>query len=102
MSTVVLYCWCHSDSASVLLYFTLMKSSPSTLQFLHCFFQYFILMFSQKENETGHKLHTECLSVFLSSTLTWVISFEPYRDFIFGMHTELMKPFQLTTKSMTL
>ena len=22
MSTVVLYCWCHSDSASVLLYFT--------------------------------------------------------------------------------
>ena len=26
MSTVVLYCWCHSDSASVLLYFTLMHS----------------------------------------------------------------------------
>ena len=24
MSTVVLYCWCHSDSASVLLYFTLL------------------------------------------------------------------------------
>ena len=23
MSTVVLYCWCHNDSASVLLYFTL-------------------------------------------------------------------------------
>ena len=23
MSTVVLYCWCHSDSTSVLLYFTL-------------------------------------------------------------------------------
>ena len=23
MSTVVLYCWCHSDSASVLLYFTI-------------------------------------------------------------------------------
>ena len=22
MSTLVLYCWCHSDSASVLLYFT--------------------------------------------------------------------------------
>ena len=26
MSTVVLYCWCHSDSASVLLYFTLKPS----------------------------------------------------------------------------
>ena len=25
MSTVVLYCWCHSDSASVLLYFTSRK-----------------------------------------------------------------------------
>ena len=25
MSTVVLYCWCHSDSASVLLYFTLYR-----------------------------------------------------------------------------
>ena len=25
MSTVMLYCWCHSDSASVLLYFTLNK-----------------------------------------------------------------------------
>ena len=33
MSTVVLYCWCHSDSASVFLYFTthphLFKQSPS-------------------------------------------------------------------------
>ena len=25
MSTVVLFCWCHSDSASVLLYFTLLQ-----------------------------------------------------------------------------
>ena len=25
MSTVVLYCWCHSDSASVLLYFSMLK-----------------------------------------------------------------------------
>ena len=24
MSTVVLYCWCHSDSASVRLYFTIL------------------------------------------------------------------------------
>ena len=28
MSTVVLYCWCHSDGASVLLYFTFI--GPST------------------------------------------------------------------------
>ena len=26
MSTVVLYCWCHSDSASVLLYFTCLQT----------------------------------------------------------------------------
>ena len=32
MSTVVLYCWCHSDSASVLLYFTLKKSYLSYIQ----------------------------------------------------------------------
>ena len=37
MSTVVLYCWCHSDSASVLLYFTLSndKGSGSSIKFLH-------------------------------------------------------------------
>ena len=29
MSTVVLYCWCHSDSASVLLYFTFQKRRES-------------------------------------------------------------------------
>ena len=29
MSTVVLYCWCRSDSASVLLYFTLIFSVVS-------------------------------------------------------------------------
>ena len=32
MSTVVLYCWCHSDSASVLLYFTFNSSCQSLLQ----------------------------------------------------------------------
>ena len=32
MSTVVLYCWCHSDSASVLLYFTFGKSKSNTYQ----------------------------------------------------------------------
>ena len=32
MSTVVLYCWCHGDSASVHLYFTLNKSLLNMLQ----------------------------------------------------------------------
>ena len=30
MSTVVLYCWCHSDDASVLLYFTLLFESEDS------------------------------------------------------------------------
>ena len=38
MSTVVLYCWCHSDSASVLLYFTLM-----------CTFVYQIVLNTEEE-----------------------------------------------------
>ena len=29
MSTVVLYCWCHSDGASVLMYFTLIYTSTT-------------------------------------------------------------------------
>ena len=32
MSTVVLYCWCHSDSASVLLYFILFYSETKVWQ----------------------------------------------------------------------
>ena len=32
MSTVVLYCWCHSDSASVLLYFTLFLNCSWTFE----------------------------------------------------------------------
>ena len=36
MSTVVLYCWCHSDSASVLLYFTcLCQVSLNSIQRFH-------------------------------------------------------------------
>ena len=33
MSTMVFYCWCHSDSASVLLYFTLLiyKKIPTSI-----------------------------------------------------------------------
>ena len=34
MSTVVLYCWCHRYSASVLLYFTSMTYCPLIIQFL--------------------------------------------------------------------
>ena len=45
-----------------------------------------------------------CLSVCLLSTLTFAITFELKRggDFIFSMHTPLMKPFQMTPRSMTL
>ena len=45
-----------------------------------------------------------CLSVCLLSTLTFAITFELKRggDFIFGMHTPPMKPFQMTPRSMTL
>ena len=32
MSTVVLYCWCHGDSASVLLYFTFVLGSGSLMR----------------------------------------------------------------------
>ena len=35
MSTVVLYCWCHSDSASVLLYFTLVCYGESPSDTIH-------------------------------------------------------------------
>ena len=42
-----------------------------------------------------------CLSVCLLSTLTFAITFRD-RDFIFGMHTPLMTPFQMTPMSMTL
>ena len=46
-STVVLYCWCHSDSASVLLYFTLyilVKISRLPLDFVNrkCFGVHYI------------------------------------------------------------
>ena len=45
-----------------------------------------------------------CLSVCLLSTLTFAITFEFKRggDFIFSMHTPLIKPFQMTPRSMTL
>ena len=36
MSTVVLYCWCHSDSASVLLYFILYSTWQDSCQGAKC------------------------------------------------------------------
>ena len=63
MSTVVLYCWCHSHSASVLLYFTLLLRSSTfhkynvhhvlnlhygcTFIFIHCSIE--------------HRQHQKCL-----------------------------------------
>ena len=35
MSTVVLYCWCHSDGASVLSYFTFQNMTISAESFNH-------------------------------------------------------------------
>ena len=43
-----------------------------------------------------------CLFVCLLSTLTFAITFVRDKDFIFGMHTPLMTPLQLTPRSMTL
>ena len=42
MSTVVLYCWCHSDSASVLLYFTQIQ----IMHILHKLFNFVLNMTS--------------------------------------------------------
>ena len=40
MSTMVLYCWCHSNSASVLLYFTLFRIDNYISQFRHFEYSY--------------------------------------------------------------
>ena len=60
MSTVVLYCWCHSDSASVLLYFTFLShlfplpcgaGSTGSTQVLLCLFSWWRNRNNEKKKE---------------------------------------------------
>ena len=56
MSTVVLYCWCHSDSASVLLYFTLLRPQVhkiATFRYTLKALTHHIFSIIVKENQTS-------------------------------------------------
>ena len=83
--------------------------------YTYCLRQY-LFIYAPGSNDQGHIVFVlsvclffvclfVCLSVCLLSTLTFAITFELKRgngDFIFSMHTPLMKPFQMTPRSMTL
>ena len=68
----------------------------------NAFLSFDILFYAPVSNNQGHIVFV--LSVCLLPTLTFTITFWTVRDrdFIFGMHTQLMMPFQMTQRSMTL
>ena len=59
MSTVVLYCWCHSDSASVLLYFTFTNDLATDIISKYVFFLWksWILYASSLKNMLHNALY---------------------------------------------
>ena len=67
MSTVVLYCWCHSDSASGLLYFTLYVIS---LPFYPKFNRASSASYSNRHSEVSHQLGSNLPSS--SQSNVWV------------------------------
>ena len=54
-----------------------------------------------ESNDRGHTVSIQ-LSTFLGSAVNFNFTITRDRDFIFGMHTQLMTPFQKTPRSMTL
>ena len=82
---------------------------------MHCLGCSGIFIYAPGSNDQGHIVFvlsvclvffclSVCLPICLLSTLTFAITFELKRggDFIFSMHTPLIKPFQMTPRSMTL
>ena len=52
MSTLVLYCWCQSDSASVLLYFTLQLEPPKTIEKKFGYKKYISILHEKQSSPT--------------------------------------------------
>ena len=76
MSTVLLYCWCHSDSASVLLYFTVkyifIADNPDKCYSTAGVYQvlYFSVLFIGQLGH-NHKIITELLIMRTCWTFVW-------------------------------
>ena len=106
MSTVVLYCWCHSDSASFLLYFTLGKHiySPWQMTFLIVYilsvFNASYCIFVQRKKYlrwTEIKIFFQNGSATRKSQVGWPLTFLPQRA-IRGFF--LPYPFQIWSKKL--
>ena len=67
MSTVVFYCWCHSDSASVLLYLSLLLIRKL---FKYTGADYFTSPLFQSQGYLSNNMHSS-LTMFKLHSLTW-------------------------------